>query len=136
MNTDTLRSSLLGIGAMSLLGALSCGANDPGPVYDHLDLSSPSNPPQQVVLDPDRVAIPEGIAVRAEPIPIGDDGEPLRGEVAGAVVHSSDPKVLSVLDGPEEGEVVLVGVRRGQTALVVRIQGVEVGTVPVEVTAQ
>lgn len=114
---------------------VACSADDPGPVYARVSFSKQSKPPKDVVLEENLVSIPEGIAVRVVPVPIGDDGQPLKGEVATVVLRSADPDVLPVLAGPEDGEIILVGAKRGATALIASIQGVDVDAIPVEVTA-
>jgi len=126
----TLIAALLSAGFL-----IACSADDPGPAYAHVQFSKPSKPPKDVVLDGDLVSIPEGIAVRVVPIPIGNDEQPLRGEVGTVVLRSANPDVLPVLAGPEDDEIILVGAKQGATALIASIQGVDVDAIPVEVTA-
>jgi hypothetical protein len=123
------------LGAGLVCGTAACSADDPGPAYARVSFSEPSKPPKDVILSEALVSIPEGIAVRVVPVPIGDDDQPLQGEVAHVVLRSANPDVMPVLDGPEKGQVILIGAKRGATALIASIQGVDVDAIPVEVTA-
>ena len=119
-----------------LAAMVACGGQDPGPDYDHLAFKGVSDPPRNVELDAEQILFEEGLAVQATPYPVGTDGHALRGEVSRAKVVSENENVLTILPGPHEESVVMIGAGIGTTRLLVSIQGVYVDAIPVVVSAQ
>jgi len=124
--------------ASVLVGMLAsaCDASDPGPSYGQVEFGTPSAPPQGAVLSKSQITVPEGMAVRSTPVPLGQDGVRLKGEVSGVEVEAEDSSVLGVYPGPNAGEVVLLGASLGTTRVFVTIQGVVVDVIPAQVVEQ
>jgi hypothetical protein len=91
-----------------------------------------TNAPPEVIIDSERMQLPEGIAVGVEAIAVEDD------HLIGAIVDFVPvrPGIIGIDRGTQERTFVIYGMAVGATSIDYYFDGELIGNLPAEVTAQ